>query len=142
MLKTSDTVSFSEEAYRCLEKMLSKKMSNQQSDMEEIPYAQDCFIEKQESSGNSLLENRFRSYVIRPEYGKTDKTTLAKGDGGDGNGSDGSEIEGKIKELRKKIEQIYNSDLPEVAKECAVKGIKKQIDDLLSQKGDGNSKKE
>ena len=45
-----------------------------------------------------------------------------------------SKLEKQIKDLQKKIEQAYASDLPDNAKETMVKQLREQMDQLMKQK--------
>lgn len=125
-----DVAKFSEEAVNLASQMKSRNM--QLIDEKNISIADSEL--KLETNLEKIVENKFRSYVLRPEYKNTTEEAAKKGDGGDGNSDDGnSGNEGKIKKIREKIEEVYASDLPDAAKETIVEGLKKQIDMLMAE---------
>lgn len=125
-----DVAHFSEEAVNLANQMNSRNTPHIDPEGKNITDSE----LKLETNLEKIVKNKFRSYVIRPEYRNTTEEAAEKGDGRDGNGDDGnSGNEGKIKKIREKIEEVYASDLPDPAKETIVKGLKKQIDILMAE---------
>lgn len=125
-----DVVNFSEEAVTLANQMRNNNIPHSNEGSTKITDSELIL----ETNLEKIVKNKFRSYVMRPEYRNTTEEAAEKGDGGDGKGDDGnSGNEGKIKKLREKIEEVYSSDLPDPAKETIVKGLKKQIDLLMAE---------
>lgn len=116
---SGDTVTFSEEALALARNMWMKSsLSGMYGEADEE--ANDG--RRSLSGGGGNVEGR-------------DAAKAAGASGGDSSSNRLAKVEKQIKELQKRIEQVYASDLSDVAKETVVKGLREQMDALMQEKG-------